>query len=708
MDQYTLLTPCSTSLLIKPADSIFCTNILWKEMSHDEQKRLIIETDASVIHSIPHGAEVVGYDEHGGCRTYHVVTTSQQLPVSTSYRVLSSHLQEVKPELAVQLSQLARENNIDMVLTNKKSYPTLVHASHYLYILGLEEDIMRSESQIIALLQLLKGRFVDYVVLPSISLVSICSGVECSNFRNIATSFNTKVYLPNAFLGDSPYLFLSGDVHSQVLLAKDVILSIIAKSKEKIYYKNIENVSPLKLRYVKQFYSNELTRAMIKYQCFINVNLESQEIEFQSCSVALLEMAIKHLTLNILSNVCEAQILFHDGNFEACAPPLQNVKELCDLASRENTCIMSMTGSMNYVVIGTTTKVVKTVENLCRLTSSAIQIKYSIELHPDYKDFITGKKNGKIARIMDLTKVLISLDLQKGQGNMIINLFSESISNAAKGISLLRNELPAEESFFIPEAYHRPVIGTGGSVIQTIMRKHNVFIQFSNTFHLPQNQFAHIRYDNVVIRCPTKNKLAIDPAKKELSQLAQEYSELQPRTLIRFSPGQYRFLTQNGGDWMDCLGDIEKRTNSYVVFPFKEPVEGYVLEIRGNDNSSAIASEELITHFGREYEVNIASKIEKFTDFINSIVVPFKKSFGIEVTINKLTIRLTYRASKDQYLNNALELLCEYLKASGIRVISKAAVDSNFILESSSASTNSLTVHSKNVYLQYPYGYTTT
>ena len=381
MDQYTLLTPCSTYLLIKPADSIFCTNILWKEMSHDEQKRLIIETDASVIHSIPHEAEVVDYDDHGGCRTYHIITTSQQLPVSTSYRVLSSHLQEVKPELAVQLSQLARENNIDMVLTNKKLYPTSVHASHYLYILGLEEDIMRSESQIIALLQILKGRFVDYVVLPSISLVSICSGVECSNFRNIATSFNTKVYLPNAFLGDSPYLFLSGDVHSQVLLAKDVILSIITKSKEKIYYKNIENVSPLKLRYVKQFYSNELTRAMIKYQCFINLNLESQEIEFQSCSVALLEMAIKHLTLNILSNVCEAQILFHDGNFEACAPPLQNVKELCDLASHENTCIMSMTGSMNYVVIGTTTKVVKTVENLCRLTSSAIQIKYSIELH---------------------------------------------------------------------------------------------------------------------------------------------------------------------------------------------------------------------------------------------------------------------------------------------------------------------------------------
>lgn len=98
--------------------------------------------------------------------------------------------------------------------------------------------------------------------------------------------------------------------------------------------------------------------------------------------------------------------------------------------------------------------------------------------------------------------------------NLFLILIADSLSEFSNTFAMVINELPAEESFFVPEVYHRPVIGAGGSIIQATMKRYNVFVRFSNSFFLPQNDLSHARYDNVIIRCPFKNVSTIQRLKE--------------------------------------------------------------------------------------------------------------------------------------------------------------------------------------------------
>lgn len=49
-----------------------------------------------------------------------------------------------------------------------------------------------------------------------------------------------------------------------------------------------------------------------------------------------------------------------------------------------------------------------------------------------------------------------------------------------QGLSLVEQEMPASISFHVPDQYHKRIIGIGGQHIQRIMKKHSVFVKFSN------------------------------------------------------------------------------------------------------------------------------------------------------------------------------------------------------------------------------------
>ena len=212
---------------------------------------------------------------------------------------------------------------------------------------------------------------------------------------------------------------------------------------------------------------------------------------------------------------------------------------------------------------------------------------------------------------MELSACLIQLEMEEEDDNLYLNLVSDSFSDFIKSFKDVMNEFPAEESFFIPEVYHRPIIGTGGSLIQATMRKHNVFIQFSNSFNFPQNRISMVRYDNVIIRCPRKNKANICLAKRELKDIVQEYNNLQSRTPIRFSNGQYRHVLNVNGE-KNIIGQIEKNENVYIVIPLEQPLDANLqLSIRGNDENTLKAANELVNGaFGHEYELRIDKPID--------------------------------------------------------------------------------------------------
>ncbi|QLQ79736.1 hypothetical protein HG537_0C03850 [Torulaspora globosa] len=594
------------------------------------------------------------------------------------------------------LDELAEEFDVEIVADRKNEAD-----GYNLYLIGLESQVLTAEAHFRTLLELCQAStdggpkvFVDYFDLDGYSFIPLVVGVDMANMRHLSRTYRTQVRLPplishfSSSEGDErrPQILLSSDVHSLVLAAKKAILATVETSRSSIYYHRLENVSPGKLLFIRKYYTSELKRLIIKYQSFIRVT--DSYVEFQAPCSTLLNSVIKVFTINILHQIVEIQVTLHDDHSctddmiraivsdRECGPILA-----MKLPGTESQFVLVKNHSLLQVDTATCkTGRPKSNEVMFHLSlilralpqRSLRQLRAIFELHTDYEEFISGKKNGKVTRIMETIPCLIKLEKFPEDDNLFLILTADNFNDFSSTFFMVLNELPAEESFFIPELYHRPVIGAGGSVIQATMKKYNVFVRFSNSFFLPQNDLSHIRYDNVIIRCPYKNVSTILEAKTELNSLARGYGNTQTRILLRFSPGQYRYmLSFKRGAQM--IGEIEKNYSVYIMFPFEEPPNDYHLEIRGSDNPAEAARELIKTCFGIERELKLNKPIKPTDDLYNSIVVPFKHVMQIEVTFSKSTVRLTYEQGNSS-LPKAIEILTDYLKSLNLRIVSKEVI----------------------------------
>lgn len=102
--------------------------------------------------------------------------------------------------------------------------------------------------------------------------------------------------------------------------------------------------------------------------------------------------------------------------------------------------------------------------------------------------------------------------------NFLIDISSADIG-ALQGLSLLQEELPAEISFHVPEAYHKRIIGVGGKSIQRIMKKWGVYVKFSNADEFSALGGYLDNEDNVVARTPAKNAMNLENLKAAVMEL---------------------------------------------------------------------------------------------------------------------------------------------------------------------------------------------
>ncbi len=79
--------------------------------------------------------------------------------------------------------------------------------------------------------------------------------------------------------------------------------------------------------------------------------------------------------------------------------------------------------------------------------------------------------------------------------------------------------MPAEISFFVPEAYHKRIIGVGGKNIQRIMKKYGVYVKFSNAEEFASLGGYFENIDNVIARTPAKNSENLDQLKESIAEL---------------------------------------------------------------------------------------------------------------------------------------------------------------------------------------------
>lgn len=88
-----------------------------------------------------------------------------------------------------------------------------------------------------------------------------------------------------------------------------------------------------------------------------------------------------------------------------------------------------------------------------------------------------------------------------------------------QGLELVEQEMPASISFHVPDQYHKRIIGIGGQHIQRIMKKHSVFVKFSNAMDrggMGRGEDDDVKVDNVICRTPARNAHSLEQVKIEI------------------------------------------------------------------------------------------------------------------------------------------------------------------------------------------------
>ena len=155
------------------------------------------------------------------------------------------------------------------------------------------------------------------------------------------------------------------------------------------------------------------------------------------------------------------------------------------------------------------------------VANSQANIHVKLELGIEHKEFVSGKKNGKINKIMNTANVQIQFE-PFNDYNFYIDVRGSDYQHTMYGLNLVEAELPASLSFHVPDQYHKRIIGIGGLHIQQLMKKYSVFVKFSNAHDrgpVLGKEEDTLKLDNVICRTPSRNAQNLELVKQEIMDM---------------------------------------------------------------------------------------------------------------------------------------------------------------------------------------------
>lgn len=196
------------------------------------------------------------------------------------------------------------------------------------------------------------------------------------------------------------------------------------------------------------------------------------------------------------------------------------------------------------------------------------QLRVKIELANEHKEFVAGKKNGKINKIMGQSNIHILFD-GFTEYNFHIDVVGNKYDNVKHGLELVEQELPAAMSFHVPDSYHKRIIGVGGQHIQTIMKKYSVFVKFSNAMErgsAGKVENEDLKVDNVICRTPARNAANLELVKGEIMEMVQQVDADIVLESVEIPRLHHRNMVAQG----PIIKELEKKWSCTVSFPSTE------------------------------------------------------------------------------------------------------------------------------------------
>ncbi|KLO20412.1 cytoplasmic protein [Schizopora paradoxa] len=625
----------------------------------------------------------------------------------------------VKPEVRSRLDDIAAQTNVRIAVVNSPGTTSLgppdAIASDSGWS-GLETDrvcelsitgnnadgVEVAKVHLLVMIDELSGLQTDYCEIDH-KLHPIIAGRRRNTIQTIQEETGTNIYFPSPFHGlngiaangavpaadavarDKNIVWITGEYFG-VKRAKDMLFQL-SLHKSKVVMSRDSAILPRKLDWMLTDRMDDLKSIMNDNATFLNV----PPIGSSNSLITVYgdnKVNIQRTIRTVMQLACQfyvASLWLLPVQFNVLLPPstlnpsqISTVlKQIADVSGAE-----VVFKSMCFEMHGLEHEVRAAIQMILELDAIKVfhhEIRFQIELANEHREFISGKKNGKINKIMQTTGVKIKFETFN-EHNFLIDISSNN-GAALQGLALLQEELPAEISFHVPEAYHKRIIGVGGKSIQRIMKKYGVYVKFSNA-----EEFATLggyldNDDNVVARTPAKNAINLDNLKQSIMDLVNPKDKDFVAEKVAIPRKYHRTLL---GEKSIFIHDIENKTNCKFRFPDKESASD-IVAIFGPDSQVHIAATMLLDHVPFEAELAIPPNSElprvcgspDFLAFAERIkrefqvsIAPIMKSStkGSPGTPGQCSFKFMCQRSNSDFLITARELLEQFLISQNIPV----------------------------------------
>ncbi|KAK3987830.1 meiotically up-regulated gene 60 protein [Cladorrhinum sp. PSN332] len=495
----------------------------------------------------------------------------------------------------------------------------------------------------------LLGRVVDAMQLDY-SIHQILCGRNRKNIKQIESSTNSAIYFPPPFSGCYSYcppnarrrepteVFITAENSQALEQAKYKLHEQLARIR--LFAKDVTIAPPKidsillgrmdKVRKIVEANSTHIMipplgcrKSMVRFQALENLHVERSIRELM-----LLAGQFYHATWWVQSP---------DGRIPALSQQEMRamLAEICANSDADVTfdkMMFTVTGSDESVKDAL--KVIQ--QNKWATMAPTQQIRVRIELANEHKEFVSGKKNGKINKIMGQSSVQILFD-NFGEYNFNIEVMTNSYEAMKHGLMLVEQEMPASISFHVPDQYHKRIIGIGGQHIQRIMKKYSVFVKFSNAMDRGgmSREDDDTRVDNVICRTPARNAQSLELVKSEILEMVDRADTEFTNQVVKVDRLYHRQLLSR----LNEIDALEKKFNCKLVFPSTEQATDELV-VSGPAWQAAMFIDEILSMVPGKHEVVMerTAPLIKFLEspeFVQNIVPKLKTQYELDVSVHE-------------------------------------------------------------------------
>lgn len=480
---------------------------------------------------------------------------------------------------------------------------------------------------------------------------TLVCGRTRKNIKLIEAATGTAIYFPPPFpriFGYTPpgahrraedEVYITGDTPEQISRAKQKLRELVMGVK--IYVKDVI-VNSNKIDNILLDRLDKVRKVMEmngSYVLFPQLGSQRGLVRIQGSEVLHVERTVREI-MALAGQFYSASwwIIMPDpsqGGFRApsAADIRTMLSDICTNSEAEvsfDNLTFTINGSDDAVKAG-----MMVINQIPFVMRSQYQMRVKIELANEHKEFVSGKKNGKINKIMGQSNVQIIFD-GFNEYNFYIDVCGNQYESTKNGLDLVEQEMPASISFHVPDQYHKRIIGIGGQHIQRIMKKYSVFVKFSNAMDRGGmgKEDDDIKVDNVICRTPARNAQSLDLVKQEIMDMVEKVDAEYVSERVAINRLYHRELLAR----MTEIDELEKKWNCKIEFPSTE-LASDVVTISGPEYQVPQAVDALLGMVPESHELLFNSSDElrdffKSSDFVDDVCVKLKEQYEVDTSVD--------------------------------------------------------------------------